>query len=163
MAPHRENRGAWPHLEIDMVHFWYRKTFSGHEQVMLCTKNVSKGRQGGREGWDGKCLQTHHCQRLHFQLKMDNKPFGDRARPDPLGELKRSPRSPIRSGAREGPRGHSLAAVRGSLRRKGKWKCMEWAEMNERRYLKTRHRQGFQIQVICMLGADLRKEPIERA
>ena len=71
-----------PHVEIDMVHFWYRKTFSGHEQVMLCAKNASKG---GQEEGDGKYLQTHHCQRLHFQLKMDNKPFGGRARPGPLG------------------------------------------------------------------------------
>ena len=73
-----------PHLEIDMVHFWYRKTFSGHEQVMLCTKNVSKGRQGGREG-TGNVFKPIIARDFIFNSKWTKKPFGDRARPDPMG------------------------------------------------------------------------------
>ena len=88
-----------PHLEIDMVHFWYRKTFSGHEQVMLCTKNVSKGGQGGR----GREMSSNpSLPETSFSTQNAKNRLAAGTRPDPLRELKRSPRSPIRSGAREG-------------------------------------------------------------
>ena len=39
-----------------------------------------------REG-TGICIQTHHCQRLHFQLKMRQKRLAAGLCPDSLGSL----------------------------------------------------------------------------
>ena len=46
-----------------------------------------------------------------------------------------------------------------------KWKCVEWAEMNEKGvgYLKSDIVSDFKFRSKCMFGAELRKEPIERA
>ena len=58
--------------------------------------------------------------------------------PDPLGELKRSP-DPL---AAVGEENYNLYPQFGAHCGGGeKWKCLEWAEMNKKRYFKTRHRQ----------------------
>ena len=46
---------------------------------------------------------------------------------------------------------------------KGEWKCVEWAEMNEKGYFKPDIVSDFKFGSRCMFGAELRKEPIERA
>ena len=43
----------------------------------------------------------------------------------------------------------------------GKCKCVEWAEMNERRYFKTDIVSDFKFTSKCMLGAELRKKLIK--
>ena len=55
------------------------------------------------------------------------------------------------------------SAVRGTLQRKGKWKCVKWAKMNERSILKPDIVRDFKFRSKCMFGADPRKEYIERA
>jgi hypothetical protein len=50
-----------------------------------------------------------------FNSLMQQKRLAAGLRPDPLGELERSPRPPSRSGCHG--REHSIAAVRGALRR----------------------------------------------
>ena len=39
--------------------------------------------------------------------------------------------------------------------------CVEWAEMNERGYLKNDIVSDFKFRSKCMFGAELRKESIE--
>ena len=46
---------------------------------------------------------------------------------------------------------------------RGKWKCLEWAELNEKLYFKPDIVSDFKFRSKCMFGAELRKEPIERA
>ena len=46
----------------------------------------------------------------------------------------------------------------------GEWMCVEFAEMNERGYFfKPDIVSDFKFWSKCMFGAELRKEPIERA
>ena len=44
----------------------------------------------------------------------------------------------------------------------GEWMCMEWAEMNERGIFNSDIVSDFKFRSKCMLGAELRKESIER-
>ena len=62
-------------------------------------------------------------------------------RPDPLGDLKRFPRPTSRIGGgmdnyNLSPQFYAHCGEGG-----GGWICVEWAEMNEMGYLKTRHRK----------------------
>ena len=83
-------------------------------------------------------------------------------RPDPLGELKRSPRSLSRYGGGEVTiSSRSVEPIAG--KGEGIWKCVEWAEMNERGLSKHDNVSDFKFRSKCMLGSELRKDPIGRA
>ena len=58
-------------------------------------------------------------------------------RPDPLGERSRDPLTAV------GEDNFNLSPQFGAHCGKGggEWMCVEWAEMNEMGYLKTRHRK----------------------
>ena len=56
-------------------------------------KGNGKDWKGARGIVTGKFIQTHHCQRFHFRLKMHQKESAAGLCPDTLGKLKRS-RSP---------------------------------------------------------------------
>jgi len=81
-------------------------------------------------------------------------------RPDPLGELKRSPRPPNRSEEDNYNLSPQFGAHCGEV--KGEWMCVEWSEMNERGVFKPDIVSDFKCRSKCMLRAKLRKESIER-
>ena len=69
---------------------------------------------------------------------MHKKRLAAELRPDPLGELKRSPYPQ----AAVDEDNYNLSSQFGAhCGEGGEWICVEWAEMNERGYFKTRHRQ----------------------
>ena len=82
-------------------------------------------------------------------------------RPDPLGELRRSPDPLVAVG---NIILQFLTAVWCPLqgRGRGKLMCVEWAEMHERGILKPGIVNDFKFRSKCMFGAELRKESIER-
>ena len=86
---------------------------------------------------------------------MHQKRLAAALRPDPLEELKRSLRPPSRIG---GGKLQSVAAVWCPLRGRGgeKLKCAEWAEMNEKGYLKPDINSDFKFMSKCMF---LRRAP----
>ena len=83
-------------------------------------------------------------------------------RSDPLGELKCSPRAPIRSG-KENYNLYSRSFVPIAGKGREKWKCVELAEMNEKGYFKPCIVSHFNFRSKCLFCSELRKEIIERA
>ena len=82
-------------------------------------------------------------------------------RPDPLGGSLSAPQEPL---AEVGEENWNLNPQFGAHCGGGeKWKCVEWAEMNEKGISKPDIVSHFRFRSKCMFDAELRKEPIERA
>ena len=98
----------------------------------------------------GVYRESLSATRLHFQA----------TNADPLGELRGSPR-PL---AAVGEDNYNISPQFGARcgKGEGEWMCVEWAEMNERGILKPDIVSDFKCRSKCMLGAELRKESIER-
>ena len=101
-------------------------------------QNIRKEERKDREGGDGKVFKPIIARDFIFNSRW-KKSVWRPGPPGPTGGAKTFPKIPYPQWGQG--REHSLTAVRGTLRRKGKWKCVEWAEMNEKGHFKTRHRQ----------------------